>query len=366
MRFGFVRERSYLVFDKVSIIGNYPSVIRARTGLFSLDRALEGRGELGAPMRSIYEVYGYPNSGKSTLCYYLAGVLSSQNEIGICDLELADMEYLRRAVGMSGFEGVVRMCDLQDEKGKEKPHEKVMQQMVELLDTTSGTVILDSVGAIRPIPEAAGDFGEAFVGRRAKLVAQVSRALSGSLRLKEDDAIAFIINHTHQIIGGRGHTTAGGETLKYMATVRMMIWTEETLRNEEDEKTFGYLVAGQVEKLRFGSKGRTFNYYIVPGLGVHPGVSAMFDCFALGLADRGNTVKIDGKSLGYLKKDLLEYALTGKTLKFEPFQLKLKEYESTLRYAEEAEDGDNISDRKTRKTRKPVDKDVESFSSAAQ
>lgn len=340
------------MFDKVQIVGSYPFITRSRTGLFSLDLALSDRGNLGAPMRSIYEIYGYPNSGKSTLSYYLAGKLSGGQSIAVCDLEMLDRAYLQKAVGMSGFEGDVHIMDVTDPKGKLQTHEQMLMEMCSYLETTSGTVILDSVGAIQPIAEAAGDFGEAFVGKRAKLVAQVARALSGALRIKKNEAAAFVINHTHQIIGGRGHTTAGGETLKYMAAVRIMIWTEETIKTD-DEKVLGYLAAGQVEKLRFGGRGRSFNYYIVPGIGVHPGASAMFDCFALGLAERSTTVKLDGKSLGYLKKDLLEYAMSGKNRKFEPFQEALVAYEETLRY-------EDPEDRKGRKGKQSMDEDIES------
>jgi RecA/RadA recombinase len=344
------------MFDNIQVIGSYPFIARKRTGLFSLDMALSGRGVLGAPMRSIYELYGYPNSGKSTLSYYLAGVLANQPEVAICDLELADMEYIHSAVGMSGFSGIVRLMDLQDEKKRAATHEQAMAQMVECLAGDAGSSILDSVGAIQPIAEAAGDFGEAFVGKRAKLVAQVARALSGALRLKDEEAVAFVINHTHQIIGGRGHTTAGGETLKYMAGVRIMIWTEEVIKDSKEENALGFVVGGQVEKLRFGGRGRSFNYYIVPGLGVHPGASAMFDCFALGLAKRDSVVKLDGKSMGYLKKDLLEYAMTGKSRKFEPFVEALAQYEETLKYAKETKDEDS-NKRKGRKAKVETDTD---------
>lgn len=325
-------------FDQIEIIGTYPYINRRRTDLFSLDMALSNQGNLGAPMRGIYEIYGYPNAGKSTLSYFLAGKLSPQSQIAVCDLELLDTDYLKKAVGMSGFKGKIRIMDLTDPKGKYHSHEDVMTQMVRSLESDSGVAILDSVGAIQPIAEAAGDFGEAFVGKRAKLVAQVSRALSGALRLKDEEGAAIVINHTHQIIGGRGHTTAGGETLKYLASVRLMIWTQEIIMDTAEEKPIGFVVAGQVEKLRYGGRNRRFNYYIVPNLGVHPGVSAMFDCFELGLAAREKTVKLEGKSMGYLKKDLLEYAMSGKNRKFEPFQEALAKYESELKFDVETKD----------------------------
>ena len=53
--------------------------------------------------------------------------------------------------------------------------------------------------------------------------------------------------------------------------------------------------------------------------------------FNLGLAERGATVKIEGKSLGYLKKDLLAYAYEGKQRKFDPFKEELQKYEESMR-----------------------------------
>lgn len=342
--------------DDVRVEGRYPILERKSTGLFSLDWALSSRGDLGAPLRSIYEVYGYPNAGKSTLCYYLAGKLSPQNEISICDLENLDVQYLKSGVGMSGFKGVVKVIDSTDAKNAMRTHEDMLTDMVINLNTTSGSVIFDSVGAVQSQAEQVGDFGEAFMGKRAKLIAQVARSLANIVRNNDLAKNAFIINHVHQIIGGRGHTTAGGVTLTYMAAVRIMIWTAEQFVQEvaSGERPIGYLVQGKTEKLRFGGKGRTFLYYIVPGIGVHSGVSAMFDCFNLGLAERSTTVKMGGKSMGYLKKEFLEYAESGKMRKFDPFIEALENYQNTEMKWKTPEEID-VQDSKPNKRKKTLD-----------
>jgi RecA/RadA recombinase len=324
-----------------NIIGTYPILQRQRTGLFSLDKALSGGGELGAPMRTVYEIYGYQGSGKSTLCYYLLGKLNNQKDAAICDLENLDMKYLESAIGMSGYEDDVHVIDVVNEKKKVRSHEDMLMEMVQRLSEGSGAVLLDSVGAIQPLAEAAGDFGEAFMGKRAKLVAQVSRALANNLRNVDHTANAYVINHVHQIIGGRGHTTAGGETLKYMAGVRMMIWAGETFWDDTQNPTriIGYVAKGKTEKMRFGGKGREFQYYIVPGVGVHPGATALFDCVELGLVERGTTLKMNGKSLGYLKKDFLDHANGSKSRRFDVFFEVLQEYEANMKW-----DDDTVQD----------------------
>ena len=337
-----------------TILGNYPNLERKPTGLYSLDWCLGSRGNFGAPLRSIYEIYGYPNSGKSTLCYYLAGKLTPSDSVVVCDFENLDREYLDRASGASGFNGTIQLCDVVDEKGKPKSHESMLTQMSIGLENSYGSAVLDSVGAIQPKAEKEGDYGEAFMGKRAKLVAQVAREVSGILREAEDPKTAFVINHVHSIIGGRGHSTAGGEVLKFMAAVRIMIWSKEVFTTSDEGLPIGFYVEGKTEKLRFGARGKTFGYYIVPGFGVHTGASAMFDCFTYGLASRESTVKLDGKSMGYLNKDLLVYASEGKQRKFDPFIEALQKYqETTLKWEDERKEEENVdrdtSDRPRRK-----------------
>ena len=302
----------------VKVIGKYPILERKRSGLFSLDMAMAHEDRVGIPLRGIHELYGYTNSGKSTLSYFLAGKLA-KDYISICDLELADLDYIKTAV--SKFNGTVKLTDLSDEKNKPYTHEKMLNNFVTDLFDNGQVGILDSVGAIIPVAEAEGDFGEAFMGKRAKLVSQVVNALSSVLRSKEDPSVAFVINHVHNIIGGRGHVTAGGERLKYMAVSRTMLWTQAVylLNDDDPHSVMGFHVSGKIEKLRYGGRGKDFGFYIVPGQGVHEGASALMDCIAYGIAESKAHVKLAGKSYGFLKAKLLRSAYEGETKAFEPF-----------------------------------------------
>jgi hypothetical protein len=125
-----------------------------------------------------------------------------------------------------------------------------------------------------------------------------------------------------------------------LAGCRAHMWTKEVFMSSEDAdaRPIGFLVAGQFEKNRFGGKGGTFQYYIVPGFGVHPGVSAMFDCFTFGFAKRESRVKMNDKSFGYLRADLLTYAAEGKTRKFLPFIAALSEYAEQIEKGEVEEE----------------------------
>lgn len=56
----------------------------------------------------------------------------------------------------------------------------------------------------------------------------------------------------------------------------------------------------------------------------------MFDCFDYELAEQGTTVKVNGKSLGYIRKDFLTYATDGRQRKFDVFRNKLEEHHKKL------------------------------------
>lgn len=315
----------------LKITGRYPVVNHKRTGLFSLDLAMAQGPLLGYPMRTATELYGYPEVGKSTLAYYLASVLA-EKKVVICDLEFLDTEYIRKIMTNMKFEGEVQIVDRTDAKGKPIPHEKMLQSMIATLyEEGTGVAIWDSLAAVTAIGEAEGDLGEANWGKRAKLNNQTARGLAAVLLNKTDESAVIGINHVQGIMGGKGHTTPGGNQFKYIAANRIMMYTEKTWTVSDDDKTpIGFQVSGKLEKLRFGGKGRTFGFYIVPSYGVHTGVSAMFDCFEYGLAEQGTTVKVDGKSLGYIRKDLLMYAMEGRMRKFTPFLEKIGEYEKKL------------------------------------
>lgn len=273
------------------------------------------------------------NSGKSTLAYYLSGVLSESGSIYVCDVDkLLDKDYFKVCLEQSGFKGDAHLIDSTDAKGKAYSHESMLMMLTKgLREPDCGAIVVDSIGAIQPMVEMEEDdaYGQAFMGKRAKLVGQLARSITGILRDKDKPAIALAVNHVHSVIGGRGHITPGGETLKHKASTRIMIYTSETFKDTKDN-VLGYLVKGFTEKHTFGGKGREFTYYIVPEFGVHTGASVMFDCFTYKLAERGARVKLEDKSMGYLNADLLTYAAEGKFRKFDAFKNVLMEYETKL------------------------------------
>ena len=317
------------------IEGDIPTLARFSSGLYGLDHALGFNSEWGLPLRSLYEVYGHPGVGKSSLCYYLASKILPVGKVLFADLEgTMDGQYLLSCANQAKFDGVLKIIDYKDKKGEARTHESMIQEAADALtqdDMANGSVV-DSIGMFQPIAEREGDIEEAFVGRRALAITKFARRASTWLRVSERPKALFVVNHVNPIIGGRGHATPGGQALKYAASVRLMMYREQL---EEKEKELGVLVSEvSVEKLRYGGSNKTRKALvaILPGIGLSPRVTAMYDCFQLGLAKREAFVKVmhrgEWKSVARIGV-LLEDAMGGDVGKFAVFEEILGEQSGT-------------------------------------
>ena len=76
----------------------------------------------------------------------------------------------------------------------------------------------------------------------------------------------------------------------------------------------------KLEKLRYGGTRRDelAQVFIIPGLGISVGLTAVFDCFRQGLASRGAIVKLGDKSHGRIGV-LIDAARKSDNDVFQPF-----------------------------------------------
>lgn len=295
----------------MKIVGNTIKTQRIVTGLYSFDHAFQNAaGDIGFPLGTITEISGPTGCGKSTLTLGLSGMIATalQSDIALVDLEGFDVEFMEVILNTSKFDGSLHIV-------QEDTDEATLDSLLTHLDKDCSVGILDSIGGISPIAEAEGNLGEANMGKRAKLMAQMARKSTRILTISRKKTL-FMINHVHVNIGGMGTITPGGETVKYLSSVRFRIKRKEEVPDQS------YLIEGSVFKNRFGYRDRKFYIFMLAGIGIHQGMTDLFDCFTLGLAERGKVVKVDGKSHGYLK-DFLKAAHEGNTEVFMPFKEKL-------------------------------------------
>lgn len=191
------------------------------TGSLSLDLALGG----GLPQGRIIEIYGPESSGKTTLALHaVAEVQKSGGVAAYVDAEHAlDPEYAQR-IGVN----LDTLLISQPDTGEQA------LEIVETLVRSSAVdiVVVDSVAALVPRAEIEGDMGDAHVGLQARLMSQALRKLTGVIS-KSKTTVVFI-NQLRLKIGvmfGNPETTAGGQALKYYASVRMDIRGSEQIKD---------------------------------------------------------------------------------------------------------------------------------------
>jgi len=328
----------------VTLIGDYPQLLRVATGIYSVDRAVGNpyTKEWGWPLRTLAEIYGPPESGKTTIGLHMMGRIRPDSKILLACLEGIDRNYVHNVAVNSGFTGEIEFIPYQDKKGEWMGHAQMLTDAVNRLgrEMNVSGFLLDSIAAVLPPArddtQGGGVIGEGYMMDRAKFMKDMSARIEAKLLNRRTPAVFIGLNHVSESTDPRkGSQTPGGTGPKFHAAIRINLWRKEVFppRDNQDPDWVmkGFVAEGTVEKNRFGGKGRKFRLYIVPGRGVHLGMSAMFDACVAGLAERTKTgyIKIGNVSHGRIGSFVRD-AWEGKDESFEPFLETLQAYEPVL------------------------------------
>ncbi|MBW4061279.1 recombinase RecA [Candidatus Saccharibacteria bacterium] len=191
------------------------------TGSLSLDLALGG----GIPQGRIVEIYGPESSGKTTLALHAVAEVQKRGGVAaFVDAEHAlDPEYAKR-IGVSLDDLLISQPDT-GEQALEITETLVRSSAVDI-------VIVDSVAALVPRAEIDGEMGDSHMGLQARLMSQALRKLTGVV--SKSNCTVIFINQLRMKIGvmfGNPEVTAGGNALKYYASVRMDIRGTEQIKD---------------------------------------------------------------------------------------------------------------------------------------
>ena len=195
------------------------------TGSLGVDLAL---GVGGLPRGRIVEIFGPESSGKTTLC--LETIAQCQKNGGVCafiDAENAFDPIYARKLGVKVEELMVSQPDTGEQA----------LEICDMLVRSGGVdmVVIDSVAALVPKAEIEGDMGDSHVGLQARLMSQALRKLTG--HIKKTNTLVIFINQIRMKIGvmfGSPETTAGGNALKFYASVRLDIRGSTQIKKGDD------------------------------------------------------------------------------------------------------------------------------------
>lgn len=198
------------------------------TGSIALDLAL---GVGGLPRGRITEIYGPEASGKTTVCLHvIAEAQKMGGSAAFIDAEHAVDPLRADLIGVNLDELIISQPDTGEQA----------LEIVETLIRSGGldVICIDSVAALVPKAEIEGEMGDAVMGMQARLMSQAMRKLAGAI--SKSKTVVIFTNQIRMKIGimfGNPETTAGGQALKFYASVRLD--SRKTGNIQDGEKVVG-------------------------------------------------------------------------------------------------------------------------------
>lgn len=266
------------------------------TGALSLDLALGG----GLPKGRIVEIYGPESSGKTTLALHAVAEVQKQGGVAaFVDAEHAlDPEYAGR-IGVNLDTLLISQPDT-GEQALEITETLVRSSAVDI-------IVVDSVAALVPRAEIEGEMGDSHMGLQARLMSQALRKLTGVI--SKSNCTVIFINQLRMKIGvmfGNPETTAGGNALKYYASVRLDIRGSEQIK--DGDTSIGKHVKVKVVKNKIAAPFKVAEFDIMFNEGISTAGDVLDLAVKHGLVDKaGAWYSYQGDKVGQGREAAKQY-----------------------------------------------------------
>jgi recombination protein RecA len=267
------------------------------TGSISLDICL---GIGGLPRGRIVEIYGQEASGKTTIALHVLAEAQKQGgTVAFIDAEHAFPREYAEIIGLNLDELLVSQPD-------------TAEQALEIADVLvcSGALdafVLDSVAAMVPAAELAGEVGDTHMGLQARLMSQALRKLAGAV--SKTNTLAIFVNQIREKIGivfGNPEVTPGGRALKFQSTVRLEVRRRESLKRGTE--IIGNRVSVKTAKNKVAPPFRQCEFDIIYGEGISVEGCLLDEGVELGIVEKmGTWFSYDDERLGQGRDNAREY-----------------------------------------------------------
>ena len=258
------------------------------TGSILLDDCL---GIGGYPKGRVIEIFGPESSGKTTLTLHAIAECQKQGgRAAFVDAEHSIDPLYAQNLGVDIDELILSQPDSGEQA----------LDIVEMLARSNAIdlIIVDSVAALVPQAEIAGEMGDNQVGLQARLMSKAMRKLAGILN-KSSCTIIFI-NQLREKVGviyGNPEVTTGGRALKFYASVRIDIRRAEVLKQESD--IYGNTVNIKIVKNKVAPPFKSCKVDIIYGEGISRTGEVLDLGCELGLIKKsGSWYEVNGQRMG--------------------------------------------------------------------
>jgi recombination protein RecA len=250
------------------------------TGCISLDAAL-GRG--GMAIGRVYEVYGAPSGGKTTLAMsVIAQAQKRDMQCVFVDAEHSADSKLFKNMGVD----LDKLLTIKAFAGDDNLDALEMLMKTNEIDVA----VIDSVSALIPKSEAVASISDEFMGLLARLMSKALRKLTPVA--SATNTLLIFVNQIRSKIGGYGNpeTTTGGVALDFWATGRIKVKGGEAVSSRITQpgtaEVVGHYTNFHVKKNKLASPFKDASVPLIYGVGYDTHWETLILAEQLGLVEK--------------------------------------------------------------------------------